>query len=149
MPARMSYFGPSTSAPLQRSHISTRADCLKKPEESCAVWPSPRRAGGLDSVSWMASLIPLRGGRRACPKAIGQQCDDGERTLSWTVIVQQGDGGDLEEEMWTLLGHHGEREACWTSRTAAGRQWREGGRRREEGDLEEEMWTLLGDDGKM
>jgi hypothetical protein len=28
------------------------------------------------------------------------------------------------EEMWTLLGDHGERKACWTS-TAAGPQWRQ------------------------
>ncbi|XP_051193209.1 uncharacterized protein [Lolium perenne] len=59
------------------------------------------------------------GGERT---AIGQQCDDGERTVSWTAIVRQGDGS--ERTAIVLPGEHGKRKACWTLRTAARRQWR-------------------------
>ncbi|KAK1601123.1 hypothetical protein QYE76_007884 [Lolium multiflorum] len=55
-------------------------------------------------------------------KAIGQQCDDGESNVSWTAIVQQGDGS--ERTAIVLPGDHGKRKACWTLRTVAGRQWR-------------------------
>nr|XP_051222007.1 uncharacterized protein LOC127340277 [Lolium perenne] len=94
---------------------------------------------------WTASLIPLRGGRRACPEAIGQQYDDGERTVSWTAIVQQGDDGERNASRATAVrgrrfgrgdmdaaGRPGREEGvvdvencCWAD--AAGRPGREEG----------------------